>query len=513
MARDRISFGHGLDVTKIDDTRVRVDIDESEVDPGGELEGTLADAAVKADHAGSTHQSILDSAGDTAVAAITPHTTSESDVHGIVSTGDLETMDGAQARVDAHAAEDDPHPGYQTRSERGAAGGYASLDSSGLVPVAQLPASTTNNVWPVASQAAMLALSAVKGDMAIRSDVGKTFVLSTNSPSTLGDWLELPPGTGVDSVNGRTGVVTGVQDTSERGTANGYAALDSGGKVPDAQIPAAVARDSEVSSAVTTHEGADSHAIYQKSAQRAAANGYASLDGSGKVPDAQIASTITRDTEVVASVATHNTDTAAHATFARSTDVTSAVATHEAASDPHSAGAGYQRKSEKAQPSGYASLDVSGRVPDIQIPDTIARDTEVAAAITTHDAVTDPHTGYLRDVMLPFSVAGPLALGAIPLRLYMNTAYTIVSVRATVGTLPVGSDVVVDVNKNGTSIWATNQVNRPRIPPAGPVTIVRSAFDTTALASGDYLTVDIDGIGSTTAGSYLVLQLTLRKVP
>jgi hypothetical protein len=61
----------------------------------------------------------------------------------------------------------------------------------GVVPSSQLPALAITDAFPVASQAAMLALTAQKGDVAIRSDVNKSFILSTNSPSTLADWLEL----------------------------------------------------------------------------------------------------------------------------------------------------------------------------------------------------------------------------------------------------------------------------------------------------------------------------------
>lgn len=36
--------------------------------------------------------------------------------------------------------------------------------------------------------------------------------------------------------------VSGAEDTANKGVANGYASLDAGGTVPDAQIPAAIAR-------------------------------------------------------------------------------------------------------------------------------------------------------------------------------------------------------------------------------------------------------------------------------
>jgi len=43
---------------------------------------------------------------------------------------------------------------------------------------------------------------------------------------------------------------TGYQKESEKGAASGYASLDAGTTVPDAQIPAAIARDTEVTAAI-----------------------------------------------------------------------------------------------------------------------------------------------------------------------------------------------------------------------------------------------------------------------
>lgn len=47
----------------------------------------------------------------------------------------------ASSAIAAHLATGDPHTQYQPRSEKGAANGYASLDATGKVPSAQLPAS------------------------------------------------------------------------------------------------------------------------------------------------------------------------------------------------------------------------------------------------------------------------------------------------------------------------------------------------------------------------------------
>lgn len=86
----------------------------------------------------------------------------------------------------------------------------------GLLPTSVLPPLAISQPFAVASQAAMLALTAQRGDVAIRSDLSKSFVLSTDSPGTLADWLELKtPTDAVLSVNGQTGVVLlGAADVS-----------------------------------------------------------------------------------------------------------------------------------------------------------------------------------------------------------------------------------------------------------------------------------------------------------
>lgn len=59
---------------------------------------------------------------------------------------------------------------------------------------------------------------------------------------------------------------------------------DLGGAVTDGQVPAGIARDSEVTAAIAAHEAAaDPHTVYQRESEREAANGYAGLDGAGKL--------------------------------------------------------------------------------------------------------------------------------------------------------------------------------------------------------------------------------------
>ena len=87
--------------------------------------------------------------------------------------------------------------------------GIASLDSGGKVPTAQLPALAITETFVVASESAMLATSAQIGDVAIRTDLSKTFILSDTPATTLAYWKELlTPADAVSSVNGSTGAVT-----------------------------------------------------------------------------------------------------------------------------------------------------------------------------------------------------------------------------------------------------------------------------------------------------------------
>ena len=87
------------------------------------------------------------------------------------------------------------------------------------------------------------------------------------------------------------------------------------------------------------------------------------------------------------------------ATIARDAEVTSAISTHAGEADPHT---GYQKESEKAAASGYASLDGTTKVPIAQLPTgttgtTVALGNAAAGLITTHEAASDPHTGYVRE--------------------------------------------------------------------------------------------------------------------
>jgi hypothetical protein len=68
----------------------------------------------------------------------------------------------------------------------------------------------------------------------------------------------------------------------------------------------------------------------------------------------------------------------------------------------------------------------------------------------------------------------------------------------------------VDVNKNGTTIFTT-QANRPTVVAAANATAADAVPDVTAIASGDYLTVDRDQVGSATPGSDLTVFVRYQR--
>jgi hypothetical protein len=94
-------------------------------------------------------------------------------------------------------------------------------------------------------------------------------------------------------------------------------------------------------------------------------------------------------------------------------------------------------------------------------------------------------------------------------RLYIPYSCTITNVYASVSTAPTGASIVADVHKGGATLFST-QGNRPTIT-ATNFTDTSSAPDVTAITANDYLTLDIDQVGSTIAGADIrvVLEVTV----
>lgn len=103
------------------------------------------------------------------------------------------------------------------------AGKVLLIGADGKISTDVLPSLALTEVNVVDNESEMLALVAQPGDLAVRNDVERTFILKTAPASVLANWIELKtPTDHVLSVNGKTGsVVLGTDDVAE-GTNNLY---------------------------------------------------------------------------------------------------------------------------------------------------------------------------------------------------------------------------------------------------------------------------------------------------
>lgn len=95
-----------------------------------------------------------------------------------------------------------------TKNTGNASGNVVIVNAQGKIDESLLPAIAITEVYEVATQAAMLALTAQVGDIAIRTDESKCYILSATPASTAANWKLLRTPTDlVLSVNSKTGAV------------------------------------------------------------------------------------------------------------------------------------------------------------------------------------------------------------------------------------------------------------------------------------------------------------------
>lgn len=99
-----------------------------------------------------------------------------------------------------------------------------------------------------------------------------------------------------------------------------------------------------------------------------------------------------------------------------------------------------------------------------------------------------------------------LTTGTGKYTLYLPADLVLVSVRATVSTAPTGSGIIVDINKNGTSILST-KITIDATTKTSALASVPPEISDTALADTDEITIDIDQVGATIAGAGLKILL------
>lgn len=106
------------------------------------------------------------------------------------------------------------------------------------------------------------------------------------------------------------------------------------------------------------------------------------------------------------------------------------------------------------------------------------------------------------DFIKAYRYQNTLAINTGTKRLYLQGSYTLKSIHSFVDTAPTGSSVITDVKKNGSSLQTITIA-------AGATTGSNTSLSS-SFASGDYITVDITQIGSSTAGENLYMVFTFN---
>ena len=106
-----------------------------------------------------------------------------------------------------------------------------------------------------------------------------------------------------------------------------------------------------------------------------------------------------------------------------------------------------------------------------------------------------------------FPVTGTVTVGTNVTSVYIvPMSMTIEKVYLYTKTGPTGAALIIDIKKNGTSIWSINTANRGTIAD-GATSGNQTAFDTVSLSDGDILSLDVIQVGSTIAGADLTVAL------
>lgn len=104
--------------------------------------------------------------------------------------------------------------------------------------------------------------------------------------------------------------------------------------------------------------------------------------------------------------------------------------------------------------------------------------------------------------------AGNISTGTTKLERVMGRAGTIVDVRAYAETAPVTTSIIIDVMKNGVTLFTTSG-NRPTIAAAGNASTT-TLPDILTFAKGDRLRFDVIQVGTGTTGADVAMAVTFK---
>lgn len=155
-------------------------------------------ASIWGNYDGSVHDLINEGQANVTIVQVTGQSTtaviSQKGVTDAIATAKQEVVDGLGSAA--------------SKDVGTAAGNVPVLDANGKLVESIIPAVAITETYVVDSETAMLALDAQVGDVAIRTDVSKSFILQSLPATTAANWVELlTPNSKVISVNGKQGAV------------------------------------------------------------------------------------------------------------------------------------------------------------------------------------------------------------------------------------------------------------------------------------------------------------------
>jgi hypothetical protein len=218
-------------------------------------------------------------------------------------------------------------------------------------------------------------------------------------------------------------------------------------------------------------------ARYERSTNKGAISGYASLDGARLIPVTELAS-----------------GTANNASYLRGDRTWQLLTSINAGSVGGFTATDLEKTANKGVASGYASLDTNVRVPNSQLGSG-------TASANTFLRGDRTWAGPINVEKAPFFEGGALSVKTGVGRYPIMEAGTIVRARVVVDTAPTGASLTLSLKKNGTQFTTITMS-------AGTNAAVSGTLST-AVADGDYLTVDITQVGSTVAGSNLTVVIRI----
>lgn len=135
----------------------------------------------------------------------------------------------------------------ENKTKKGVAGGYAPLDETGKVPQEYIPNIILSDVFVVESEINQLSLEVQKGDMAVRTDLGQTYVYNGGDTGTMEDWVKIESSfDGVTSVNGQTGTVLLDKFDLDLGNVENKSSAAIRSEITNADIPDEIARSRQL---------------------------------------------------------------------------------------------------------------------------------------------------------------------------------------------------------------------------------------------------------------------------